>query len=58
MKIYLVVEDYKDVKHVITVYKNYDQVDYSKDAAIDVRNRWDESYGYLGAKYYVKEVEL
>lgn len=58
MKIYLVVEEYKGVKHVLTSYNDYDQPDYSENSAISMRNEWDRLHGYLGANYYIKEVEL
>lgn len=58
MKIYLVVEEYKGEKRVLHVYSDYGQIDYSQESAIELRDEWDKQHGYLGAKYYIKEVEL
>jgi hypothetical protein len=56
MKIYLVVEEYKQVKSVITCWEDYDRVDYSYEGAKKLCDRWNEAYPHI--KYSIKEVEL
>jgi hypothetical protein len=58
MKIYLVVEEYRGFKRLLTSYNAFGQPEYTLEAATNMRDEWDRQVAYIGAIYSIKEVEL